>query len=509
MLIGAFILVAAVGLLGLAYRRPRPRRWLIPRRTVRRAEVSAVDRQHRHLQAGGLLGEAACERTKARYRDLLAAGRPDLIERELRAGLDFAVQVRALADLATPHAARVLEVLLVRTLSGDAVEQAWYWVDVAAGLRRLNRADALQAVLRCADAAAGLPPGPVLAAEAVGFPNFPAALKQPGSVVGRMALRALVVASSAARDGRLDAPTMVRAGLGDALADAAARPDAGADPWLTGAVIEAERTYRRLGHWARVLSGDARRLAERQAMRLWASAATRREWLSGAAGRLLARFTTAGVEEQGAALRCLTELRADPVSLFPHLPDRRSGWWADAIRSLRWSKSPVVGPVLANQAILLGRKERTHDRAAVVLAALRGHPSAEAEAALLGAAVGTPTLLRRAAVAALGWWPPFDPGRTVRALRGGRADADAEVRRAAVAALARLGERSALAEVADGLSSEEPAIRTDAAARIADEELTWLWPDLETAAASADPDTALAAGEALERLREGLFGLGA
>ena len=94
----------------------------------------------------------------------------------------------------------------------------------------------------------------------------------------------------------------------------------------------------------------------------------------------------------------------------------------------------------------------------------------------------------------------------VRALRVARTDTDTEIRRAAVAALARLGERAALAEVAAGLLSEEPAIRVDAAARIAAEELTWLWPDLETAAAADDPDTALAATEALERLREGMFG---
>src|SRR5947208_32218 len=104
---GVFILVAVVGLFWLVRRRPRPRRWLLPRRVAPRA-VAAVDRQHRHLQAGGLLGDATCEKTKAHFRELLDAGRSDLIERELQPGLDFAVQVRALADLGSPDAARVL-----------------------------------------------------------------------------------------------------------------------------------------------------------------------------------------------------------------------------------------------------------------------------------------------------------------------------------------------------------------------------------------------------------------
>jgi hypothetical protein len=506
MIYGVFILVAAGGLFWLVYRRPRPRRWLLPRRAVPHAAVAAVDRQHRHLQAGGLLGEAVCEKTKEHFRELLASGRVAQIEQELHAGLDFAVQVRALTELGTSEAARVLECQLTRTLSADPVEQAWYWVDVVAGLRRLNRADALPTVLRCVEAAAGLAPGAMLAAEAIAFPNFALALKQPASAVGRPALRALVTASRAARDGLLDVAGLVRAGLGDILADAASRADAEADPGVAMAVIEAERVFRRLGHWSRVLPADARGLAERQAMRLWAGGEHRVAWLHRVTDQLLDRFPAAGGEEQSAILRCLYELRADATRLFPHLPDRRSAWWADAVRVLRWSKSPVVGPVLASQAHRLMRKARHHGRAAVVLSALCGHACYETERALLRAASATDPALRHAAVGSLGWWSPYDPDRVVRALRVARTDTDADIRRAAVSALARLGERAALSEVAAGLHSEEPAIRIEAAARIAEEELTWLWPDLETAASADDADTALAASEALERLRERFLG---
>jgi hypothetical protein len=503
MLTGVFILVAALGLFWLAYQRPRPRRWLLPRRIAPRP-IAAVDRQHRHLQAGGLLGESACEKTKAHFRELLDAGRSDLIERELCPGLDFALQVRALAELASPDAARILEILLVRTLTGDALEQAWYWVDVAAGLRRLNRAESLPAVLRCVDTASGLPPGALLAAEAVAFPNFPIALKQPASVTGRMAVRALVATSRAARNGVLDLTTVVRAGLGDVLADVAARAEPSSDPWLTAAVIEAERIFRRLGHWVRVLPADLRGLAEQHAMRLWATRDQRARWLTTAPSRLLSRFTTAGADEQTAALQCLTELCADPTPLFPHLPDPHAVWWADAIRALRWSKAPVVGPVLANLANRFARKQ--HDRAVVVLTALRGHACRETEDALLRAASAVNPALRCAALGSLGWWPPFEPDRVVGVLRAARTDPDPAVHGVTIAALARLGERAALAEVAAGLLSEEPAIRTDTAVRIASEELTWLWPDLETAATSSDSDPAVAASEALERLRERLFG---
>src|SRR5689334_12867852 len=105
MLTGVVIAVVTGGLFWLAYRRPRPRRWWLPRpagRLVTAAAGAAVDRQHHHLRAGGLIGEAAFEQAKARFRELLAADRAAEVEWELRPGLAFAVQVRALAEIGTP-----------------------------------------------------------------------------------------------------------------------------------------------------------------------------------------------------------------------------------------------------------------------------------------------------------------------------------------------------------------------------------------------------------------------
>lgn len=507
MVYGAFILVAAVGLVWLATRHPRPRRWLLTRRVVPRATLAAVDKQHRHLQAGGLLGDTARESTKAHFQKLLDAGRPDQVARELRPGLDFAVQVRALTEIGTPEAAGILEQLLARPLSSDPVEQAWYWLDIATALRRLNRHEALPAILRCTESASGSAQAELLAAEAVAFASFPAILSHPNRRLAHRALGALVTATRGARSGALDVPALVRAGLCDALAEAATRADRPADPLLTLAVIEAERVARRFPGWVRFLPPDALARAEAPVARLTAMAPARGEWLRGAPARLLARFPHANEHEQAAALRCLGELRADVAALFPCPPDRRAAGWADAVRALRWSRSSVVGPALAGQAQRLVRKEGDPARAAVVLTALKGHACDEAERVLLKCAAAANPVIRCAAVGSLGWWPPFDPDRVVRVLRTVRTDPDPEVRAAAVAALARLGQRAALSEIVAGLRSEEPAIRVQTAARIASDELTWLWPDLEVAAGSTDPDTALAAAEALEQLRERLFGL--
>ena len=517
MVTAVFILVAVGGLFWLAYRRPRPRRWLIPRRAgayagaraaapAEAAVGSAVDRQHRHLQAGGRIGETTFEAARARLADLLAAGRAAEAEGELRAGLGFAVQVRALAEIAPPEAGGILERQLDRTLTGDPAEQAWYWVDVAAALRGLNHTDALPAVLRCADAAAGTQQGVVLSAEAVAFPNFPAALHALASPAGRLAVRALARAARGGRDGVVDVAGLVRAGLGDHLAAVGETAPPASDPWLTAAVLEAERAARRAGHWARLLAADARPLAERQGARLATSAARRRGWLSGAARRLAARFPTAPADEQVAALRCLDDMRADVTHLFPELPDRRAAWWADAVRCLRWSRARATGPLLAGLAARsLGSKRG--GAAEVVCGALRGHRCREAEAVLRTATGSRDPLVRRAALGGFGWWDAFDVAAVVAALHAGRADPDPGVRRAAVAALARLGERAALREYSAAFTAEDAVIRRLAVLTAAEEGVSWVWPDLDAVADAADPETALAAAEALERMREHLLGL--
>lgn len=477
MLVGVFILVATGGLFWLAYRRPRPRRWLIPRRQP--VPVRATP-------------EPTAQ----------SAPEPDLHH-----GPDFAARVRSLAALGTPAAIAALEAELGRATSAEPDEQACCWADVATELRKLNHAGALPAVLRCADAAAGLRQGILLSAEAVGFANFPTLLHALAAPDGRLAVRALACATRGVRDGTVDLAALVRAGLGDHLAVVAETAPAAPDPWLTAAMLEAERVARRGEHWARFLPADVRPLAERQTARLAASATRRRGWLSGAASRLIARFPTAPADEQVATLRVLDELRADTSTLFPALPDRRAVWWADAVRGLTWAKARHLGPLLASQADRLVTARRPGTAPCVVLAALRRFRCREAETVVLKAAGHQDATVRRAATGALGWADPSDTTRVIGTLKAGRADADAGVRQAAVAALARFGELAALREYAQGLIAEDPTVRQATILSAADEGISWLWPDLDLVAEVGDPDTALAAAEALERLREAALGV--
>jgi len=505
-MVWVMLTAVALGLFWWGYRHPYRRRWLLPRSAVPLLAASAVDRQHRHIAAGGRVGEHAVAATAARFGELIRSGRTADVERELRPGVAYAVQVRALTALGTPEAGFVLERLLARTISRDPVEQSWYWADAAAGLRHLRRASALPIVLRCADAAAGLPAGHVLAAEAIAFPAFAAALTDLGSPTGRSALCAVATVARACREHALDPGSAVRAGLGVLLPLLSETAPDVPDPWLAAVMLEAERLARRARHWSRLLDADGRESAGQLAGRLQHSSARRLAWLSAAPARLLARFTVARPAEKLATLRFVQHFRSDVTDLFPHLPDPRAIWWADAVRCLTWSRSAAAGPLLAVQALRCLHSRRSRVRAPVLLAALRGHPCPEAEQALIRGSHSDNRTARQASAGTLGWWPPFNPAAVLGALRKLRPDPDEPTRQAATAALARLGDRAALADFAAGLHSEEPGIRAASAARIADEELSWLWPDLQELAETGDPQTALACAEAAERLREHVLG---
>ena len=87
-------------------------------------------------------------------------------------------------------------------------------------------------------------------------------------------------------------------------------------------------------------------------------------------------------------------------------------------------------------------------------------------------------------------------------LQDARRDPNPDVRQAARAALARLGERQALQWFRQTLTSEDPQRVHEAIQAVAVEGLTLLWPDLDRLADAEDPDVAQHAREALERLCE-------
>src|SRR5262245_14302739 len=155
------------------------------RRQYLASELSPVTRQHIELFQGAQLNEAVVESAKSHLRGLLERGEVDAVEASLRPGMQYVVQVRALAEIGTDDAGRILERQLQRRLSDDQLEQSWYWIDLASCLRALNREQSLPHLLRCAETAGEIPLGHFFAAETACFLGFSGYLRQPDAPLGK------------------------------------------------------------------------------------------------------------------------------------------------------------------------------------------------------------------------------------------------------------------------------------------------------------------------------------
>src|SRR5947209_16029733 len=228
----------------------------VHRRQYLRAELSPVSRQHIDLFQGGQLNEAAVESVKVRFRDLLERGEVAAVEASLRPGTQYVVQVRALAELGTETAGLILERQLQRRLTEDQIEQSWYWIDLACGLRSLNRSQSLPHLLRTAEAAGDLPLGHFFAAETVCFLGFAGYVRQIDTPLGQAALRVLHRALEGLRCG-VQPQVIAEARLGEVIEGLWDRRDGEPDPLVVRIFNESLRVLRRAPHAEGLFGIDA------------------------------------------------------------------------------------------------------------------------------------------------------------------------------------------------------------------------------------------------------------
>jgi hypothetical protein len=495
----------------------------LQRRQHPRGELSPVTRQHIDLFQGGQLSEAAVEAAKARFRDLLERGELAAVEASLRPGMQYVIQVRALAEIGTEEAGRILERQLQRRLTQDEIEQSWYWIDLANGLRTLNREQSLPHLLRCAETAGDIPLVHFFAAETVCFLGFSGYLRQADDSLNGSALRVLHRALEGLRCG-VQPQVVAEARLGELIENLWDHRPERVHPLVVRVFAETLRILRRAPH-AELALAEERSEQEAftwQVSRLAALEPVLEDYLKEAAPLLATSLAKATPAEQRDFLCAIHDLRADAArAILPLLDKPRYPHAELAVYALMWSKDPRVGPYLhewVSRRIHPLRRTKAHRRAIpprrpsvpadvpyrAILRALRGHASAETEALLLVASADWDPTYRAAALSSLGWWEPLRRGRVLHCLQEARRDPNPEVRHMARAALARLGERQALQWFRQRLAGEDPQRVHETIQAVAGEGLFLLWPDLDRLADAEDADIAYHAREALERLREDL-----
>lgn len=486
-------------------------------------ELSPVTRQHIELFQGAQLNEEAVESTKSRLRGMLERGEVDAVEASLRPGMQFVVQVRALAEIGTDDAGRILERQLQRRLTEDQIEQSWYWIDLASSLRSLNREQSLPHLLRCADTAGDIPLGHFFAAETACFLGFSGYVRQPDTALGLAALRVLHRVLEGLRCG-VQPHIVAEARLGESVENLwDNRPDK-INPLVVRVFSESLRFLRRAPHAEAALSDESseHEAFNWQVSRLAALEPVLSDYLDEAPQVLCSRLPHAEGTEQRDILHALIDLRADVAStVLPLLLEPQFTYRDLAVEALTWSKDERVATCLRDwvvQKVPIVRRAQKRRRALppirrsvpaaipyqAILRALRGHPCRESETFLLLAARDWDPIYRAAAVSSLGWWEPENRVEVLMTLQQARHDPNPEVRQSARAALARLGERQSLQWFRQALNCEDPQRVHEAVQVIANEGLTLMWPDLDNLADSEDADIAYHAREALERLCENL-----
>lgn len=486
-------------------------------------ELSAVTRQHLELYRGGQLPEADVEAAKRCFREWLEHGDMERIESSLRAGTEFVVRVRALAEIGTEDACRILEKQLTRRLSNDQLEQSWYWIDLASSLRMLNREESLPLLLNCVVPSDEFPLVHYFAAETVCFVSFAGYLAEPTTLQGHLAMRLLHRVLEGLRVG-VPPQVIVEGRLGDLVETLWDHRPEPVHPLLVRILVEVRRLLRRVPHLERNFAEEA---FEQEAFELqlarWRSLEdVVTEYLHDAGPELAERLPSMHEGEQREALLALNDLRYDAgTALLPLLESERLAHRDLAVQVLRWSKHPGVAAALRNwvhRRISQARRGMKRLRNwpprrssvpgdlpySAILYALRGHPSVETEQFLLNATHDWDPTCRVVAVASLGWWEPISRAEVLLHLQEARFDPSPEVRHAARAALARLGERQALQWFRQALFSDNKQRALEAIQAVAVEDITLLWPDLDQLTESEDSDLAYCAREALELLQEEL-----
>jgi hypothetical protein len=481
---------------------------------------SPVIRQHFEIFQTGEVNEEIVEAAKHRFRAMFERGEDEKVADCLRAGTQFFFHVRALAEIGTDAAGRILERQLQRRLAHDQLEQAWYWIDLAGGLRAVGRAKSLPPLLRCAAAALDSPLGHFYAAETTCFMGFAGYVRQPESLLGRAALRVLYRAMEGMRFG-VQPHVVAEARLGDMIEGLwESRPEP-VSPLVVRVLVEALRFIRRAPH---ALAFFGNEYADREAFdwqvsRLVALEPAFHEYLQDAPQALLECINEAQGQNLSDLLRALDDLHADTGQTLLPLAQRPGEHQALAIEVMRWSRDPHAGRWLctfANDSVPLVRRASQRPLAnpprrpslsaeipyRTVLHAMRGHPSVEAEQLLLLASCDWDPTYRAAAYGSVGWWEPILVKQIRTSLRAGRRDPNPVVRQAARAAAARLGERVALHWFRQAIAVENAPGIFDAVQAIASEGLTLLWPDVDRLTESENLELALHAREATERLAE-------
>ena len=442
---------------------------------------------------------------------------PEEIAGDLKTDTQFLFQTEALAQIGTEKAAETLVCALHRKLGEDSLEKAWVLYDLVRALKSLHHADAIEELLiQIVQMPRENPLAFYCAAEMVGFPGFwrhfsldnthPPTFKKTNH-----AWSVLLAAIEGFRFG-VHSRLISDSHIGEILETLWSTLPNRYEPEFLLCLGEAFRLTKRANLLHRQI-GDAEDAEplDWQLSRIEALEELLNENQSEALHCLVQCVCGSDAGKRRTALAAIVRLRWDTghhlarlLTMKPFPPDtdllfpalcltKNRNWFPEVIKLLKRlaGKPPST-------------KREDEENASVlrhVLDLLRQFPGGHTEKILLLCAKSTDPAMRRAAVRNLGWWEPVDRTTVLGTLRKSAAmEKTGEVRLAAKAALARLGERKSLNSLRSLLFSEDIAKVHLGIHTVGNEGVSLLWPDLDQLMDSEDEEVSYHAWEATEKL---------
>lgn len=510
-----FWLVAATvsGLILIAWIAARIRRAASPKDP----KVSPFSHQHFEIFQGEEIDPVHLESIQIRLRSRLEEESPEEIARGFKTDTQFLFQTEALAQIATEKAADTLICTLLRKLGDDSLERAWVLFDLTRALKSLHHADAVEELLvQVSQLPRENPLTFYCAAEIVGFPgfsrHFPSGSKtSPPSKKTPYAWAVLLAAIEGFRFG-VHSRMIPESRIGELLETLWASLANRFEPEFLLCLGEAFRLTKRANLLRRQIEDaeDAEPL-DWQLSKIETLEELLTENQAEALGQLVQYVEGDNVTKRRTSLAAIVRLRWDTglhlprlltIKPFPPEPDllfpalcltKNRTWFPEVITLLQRlvAKLPT------------GKKEDEENASVLrhVLDLLRQFPGGQTEKILLLCAKSADPAMRRAALRNLGWWEPVDRPSVLGTLRKSASmEKKGEVRWAAKAALARLGERKSLNSLRSLLFSEDISKVHLGIHTVGNEGVSLLWPDLDQLMDSDDEEVSYHAWEATEKL---------
>ena len=479
--------------------------------------VSPFSHQHFEIFQSEELDIDHLEGVQIALSNLLSVETPKIIANSFRTDNQFLFQTEALALIGTDAAAETLEFVLQRKLGEDSLEKAWVLYDLVRALKSLHHAESIEELLfQIGELPRENPLAFYCAAELVGFPGFwrhfllDSSNTQSSKNIS-YSWSILLAAIEGFRFG-VHSRLIPETRIGELLETLWAKLSNRFEPEFLLCLGEAFRLTRRANLLHRQVedSEDAEPL-DWQLSKIEAIEESLKDFQTLALNSLLKYVCGPDALKRRTALAAIVRLRWDPglhlsglLATKPFPPDtdllfpalcltKNKDWFPEVLTLL---KRLVGKPPTGKQ-----EDEETASVMRHVLDLLRHFPGSKTEKILLLCANSADPAMRRAAMRNLGWWEPVDRPSVLTILRKcAKMEKKGEVRLAAKAALARLGERKSLNSLRSLLFSEDISKVHLGIHTVGNEGLTLLWPDLDQLMDSEDEEVSYHAWEATEKL---------